>query len=131
MSPASRNEPDRMAQYRAALAALESGDLAAAQERAEALLAAGGEVDPSGGGDRIYNRYSYIYCEIPKGLAEASVSQISDTIYVLYLPPSLPALEDIGCRFVLFPDSGAESELYGFARVYENEKNGIFVYKRL
>jgi hypothetical protein len=88
-------------------------------------------LDPSGGGDRIYNRYSYIYCEIPKGLTEPSVSQISDTIYVLYLWPNLPVLEDIGCRFVLFPDSRAESELYGFARVYENEKNGIFVYKRL
>ena len=88
-------------------------------------------LDPSGGGDQIYNRYGYVYCELPGGLAQPSAHLMNDVLYILYLPPDLPLLQEIGVRYMVFRDSSYESELYGFTRVYSNERAGIFVYKRL
>ena len=88
-------------------------------------------LDPNGGGDQIYNRYGYVYCELPKDLGKPTARLLSDMLYILYLPPDLPLLQEIGCRYLLFPDASAESELYGFARVYANERSGVFIYKRL
>jgi hypothetical protein len=88
-------------------------------------------LDPNGGGDRIYDRYAYVYCELPKDLGKPTARLLSDMLYILYLPPDLPLLQEIGCRYLLFPDASAESELYGFARVYANERSGVFIYKRL
>jgi hypothetical protein len=88
-------------------------------------------LDPSGGGDKIYDRYGYVYFELPRDLGQPSAHLMNDALYILYLPPDLPLLEEIGVRYVVFPDSAHESHLYGFARVYGNEQAGIFIYKRL
>lgn len=88
-------------------------------------------LDPGGAGDQIYNRYGYVYCELPGDLRQPSAHLMNDALYILYLPPDLPLLQEIGCRYLLFPDASAESELYGFARVYANERSGVFIYKRL
>jgi hypothetical protein len=47
------------------------------------------------------------------------------------LPPDLPLLQEVGVRYLVFPDSSHESELHGFTQVYGNERAGIFIYKRL
>ena len=88
-------------------------------------------LDPSGGGDQIYNRYGYVYCDLPRDLARPSAHLMHDALYILYLPPDLPLLQEIGVRYLVFRDSSHESELYGFTRVYGNDRDGIFIYRRL
>jgi hypothetical protein len=88
-------------------------------------------LDPSVGGGHIYNRYGYVYCDLPRDLGQPSAHLMNDALYILYLPPDLPLLQEVGVRYLVFPDSSHESELYGFTQVYGNERAGIFIYKRL
>jgi hypothetical protein len=89
------------------------------------------QLDPNKGGDKIYDRYGYVYFELPPDLGVSSTHLVNDALYLLYLPPDLPLLREIGVRYLVFRDSAHESELDGFDRIYANEQAQIFIYKRL
>jgi len=89
------------------------------------------QLDPDGVGAPVYNRYANIECELNEDSSAASARPFHHDSYILFLPPELPALREIGCRYFLFPAVWPRAEQHGFTQVYSNSRSGIFVYKRL
>jgi len=88
------------------------------------------QLDPDGIGAPVYNRYANIECELAEDSSAASARLFSHACYILFLPPELPVLREIGCRYFLFPAVWPEAEQHGFTEVYANRRSGIFIYKR-
>jgi hypothetical protein len=89
------------------------------------------QLDPDGVGAPVYNRYANIECELVEDSSGASARPFHHDSYILFLPPELPMLREIGCRYFLFPAVWPRAEQHGFTPVYSNPRSGIFVYKRL
>jgi len=88
------------------------------------------QLDPDGIGAPVYNRYANIECELAEDSPAASARLFHHDSYILFLPPELPTLREIGCRYFLFPAVWRRAEQHGFTEVYSNSRSGIFVYKR-
>jgi hypothetical protein len=89
------------------------------------------QLDPDGVGAPVYNRYANIECELAETSLAASARLFHHDSFILSLPPELPVLREIGCRYFVFPAVWPSAEQHGFIQVYANQRSGIFVYKRL
>jgi hypothetical protein len=89
------------------------------------------QLDPDGIGAPVYNRYANIECELAEDSSAASARLFHHDSYILFVPPELPVLREIGCRYFLFPALWPGAEQDGFTQVYANARSGIFIYKRL
>jgi hypothetical protein len=82
-------------------------------------------------GALVYNRYANGECEFAEDFSAASARLFYHDSYILFLPPELPALREIGCRYVLFPAVWPRAEQHGFTQGYANRRSEIFIYERL
>lgn len=49
-------------------------------------------------------------------------------MYILFLPPDLPALQAAGYRYVVFPREWFEARAYGFALVEKIQRGDLWIY---
>ncbi len=89
------------------------------------------QLDPGGIGAPVYNRYANVECELAEDSSAPSARLFHHDSYILFLPPELPVLREIGCRYFLFSTVWPRAEQHGFTQVYANERSGIFIYERL
>src|SRR6185503_11281001 len=61
-------------------------------------------IDPENQGTFIYNRYAHVLCHLPKSRGEMAFSLIENDLYLMEIDPSLPIMEDIGIRYIVFPN---------------------------
>jgi hypothetical protein len=71
-------------------------------------------------GAPVYNRYANGECEFAEDSSAAGTRLFHHDSYILFLPPELPALREIGCRYFLFPAVWPRAEQHGFTQVYAN-----------
>lgn len=87
-------------------------------------------LDPSGGGNWIYNRYANIYCKLPQDFEGGGLSLLHEDVFILSLPPDSSVLRDVGCRYLLRPEPWLDAELHGFSLVQQITQSQIWIYQR-
>ncbi len=88
------------------------------------------QFDPEERGNFIYNRYAHMVCQLPPEPDVIGFHLIESDQYVMEIAPDYPLLEEIDCRYVVFPHDWPEAESRGFRLVERIATNGICIYRR-
>ena len=88
------------------------------------------QFDPEEQGNFIYNRYAHMVCQLPPEPDVIGFHLIESDQYVMEIAPDYPLLEEIDCRYVVFPHDWPEAESRGFRLVERIATNGICIYRR-
>jgi hypothetical protein len=86
-------------------------------------------LDPTRAGEWVYNRYAYIACEFPQNNSFVA-SLLNADLYSLSLPPNLPLLREIGCRYILSSEQWPDADDSGFFLVRRLSQSNIWIYQR-
>ncbi|MDQ3117855.1 MAG: hypothetical protein M3Q86_14835 [Verrucomicrobiota bacterium] len=88
------------------------------------------ELDGGTANEFTYNRYANIVCELPREGGRDSVQGglVHPDMYILFLPPDLPALKAAGYRYVVFPRQWPDARAYGFSLVEKIQRGDLWIY---
>jgi hypothetical protein len=87
------------------------------------------QLDPKGEYEAIYNRYAWIICAPKVFPEEVSFTLLQPEFYTMYLPPSLPLLQEQNYRYYVFRTVWRDASLYDFSLAASPSDN-IFIYAR-
>ncbi len=87
--------------------------------------------DPMRRANFVYNRYGHLVCELPEYPGEIEFRFVAADYYILYLSPGDSELRDIGCRYVVLPETWPDAELHGFSLLQTVPEERICIYRRL
>lgn len=88
------------------------------------------QLDPDNRGPFIYNRYAHVLCHVPKTPGDMAFALVEDDLYLMEIDPSLPLMEEIGLRYVVFPQTWTEAEAFGFTLRERIAGTSILIYQR-
>jgi hypothetical protein len=86
-------------------------------------------LDPGGAHDWIYNRYANICCELPRYGYQVSAGLAHPDLYIWFLAPDLPTLQEAGYKYALFPSVWPSAASYGFSLREKIEPGNLWVYR--
>ncbi len=89
-------------------------------------------LDPAAANEFTYNRYANIVCELPRQGQRAPVEGglVHPDMYILFLAPDFPALQEAGYRYVVFPREWPGAQSYGFALKEKITRGDLWIYHR-